>query len=387
MSQGSRASEIPLKPFSQAIEAIYDCALDPSRWLTTIQMIALLLDSQRCVLGVHDYITGSNELTVHIGYENAHWWRLHEEKYSNLSPLFAPMQMLAVGAVATRAMLVGDREFEESRYYLEWVRPQKLRDVAIVKTIQTAQRIGLLVVNRLATKPRYGASDVNLLNLLSPHICRAIAISDVLNLKTIRSDALEATLNALTSGVYLTNRLCRIIYMNQAAERQVEKGDVIRIENNRLAPVDRLARAALVRAINEAIADEATTPVAGFSLAIPASQGAGLIATILPLAHGERQNLSGAFAAATAIFVQDPVAVPPFPGEAFARLYALTGSELRVLLAMAPGLSIKEAAEMIGISETTIKTHLQHIYGKTGTSKQTELMHLFMSSTPPIAAT
>ena len=28
-------------------------------------------------------------------------------------------------------------------------------------------------------------------NLLSPHVCRAITISDVLNLKTIRSEALE----------------------------------------------------------------------------------------------------------------------------------------------------------------------------------------------------
>jgi DNA-binding CsgD family transcriptional regulator len=80
------------------------------------------------------------------------------------------------------------------------------------------------------------------------------------------------------------------------------------------------------------------------------------------------------------------VVVPPFPGEAFAKLYGLTGSELRVLLAMAPGLGVKEAAEMLGIGETTAKTHLQHIYAKTGTSKQTELMHLFMSSTPPIKA-
>jgi DNA-binding CsgD family transcriptional regulator len=53
---------------------------------------------------------------------------------------------------------------------------------------------------------------------------------------------------------------------------------------------------------------------------------------------------------------------------------------------MAPGLSVKEAAEVLGIGETTAKTHLQHIYEKTGTSKQTELMHLFMSSTPPVKA-
>ena len=85
-----------------------------------------------------------------------------------------------------------------------------------------------------------------------------------------------------------------------------------------------------------------------------------------------------------AIFVQDPVVVPPFPGEAFAKLYGLTGGELRVLLAIAPGLGVKEAAEVLGISEATARTHVQHIYDKTGTSKQTELMHLFMSATPPV---
>jgi DNA-binding NarL/FixJ family response regulator len=51
---------------------------------------------------------------------------------------------------------------------------------------------------------------------------------------------------------------------------------------------------------------------------------------------------------------------------------------------MAPGLGVKEAAEVLGISDATARTHVQHIYDKTGTSKQTELMHLFMSATPPV---
>ena len=41
---------------------------------------------------------------------------------------------------------------------------------------------------------------------------QAVAISDALNLTTIRSNALEATLNGLTSGVYLTDRHGRIVY-------------------------------------------------------------------------------------------------------------------------------------------------------------------------------
>jgi DNA-binding CsgD family transcriptional regulator len=186
--------------------------------------------------------------------------------------------------------------------------------------------------------------------------------------------------------VYLVDVLGRVIYMNRAAERQVGRGDVVRIEKDRLAPVDRMARMTLVTAIDEAIADEVATPKGGSSLALPGSEGAGLVAAVLPLSRGERQNICGAFSAKAAIFVQDPAVVPLFPGEAFAKLYGLTGSELRVLLAMAPGLSVKEAAEILGISETTAKTHLQHIYEKTRTSKQTELTHLFMSSTPPVKA-
>ena len=86
-----------------------------------------------------------------------------------------------------------------------------------------------------------------------------------------------------------------------------------------------------------------------------------------------------------AIFMQDPI-VMPSAAEAFAQLYRLTGSELRVLLTMAPGLSVKEAAKVLGIGENTAKSHLQHIHSKTGTSKQTELMRLFMSCTPPVKA-
>jgi DNA-binding CsgD family transcriptional regulator len=213
----------------------------------------------------------------------------------------------------------------------------------------------------------------------------ALAISDALNLTTIRSNALEATLNGLTSGVYLTDRQGRIVYMNRAAEHQVDTGNAIRVANNHLSPIDHKARLALDRAIDEATGDEADLPTSDFTIALPAGDNAGLIATVLPLARGERQ--SGAFSGMVAIFVQDPILMPPFiPGQAFAELYGLTTSELRVLLAMAPGLSVKEAAKMLGIGENTAKTHLQHIHSKTGTSKQTELVRLFMSSTPPVNA-
>jgi DNA-binding CsgD family transcriptional regulator len=211
------------------------------------------------------------------------------------------------------------------------------------------------------------------------------AISDARDLPTVTSVALEATLDALASGVYLVDRGSRIVYMNRTAERQVKTSSAIRVVSGRLTARRFDVQALLIRALADAIADEAAVP-GGNSVALPSHDGAGLVATVLPLDRGQRRGVSGCFAAAAAIFIQDPEAAPVWPGEAFAKLYGLTEGELRVLLAIAPGSSLKEAAAMLGIRETTAKTHLHRIFGKTGTSKQTELLRLLMITSAPLRA-
>jgi integral membrane sensor domain MASE1/DNA-binding CsgD family transcriptional regulator/PAS domain-containing protein len=212
---------------------------------------------------------------------------------------------------------------------------------------------------------------------------QATAISDALNFSTIRSGALEATLNALNSGVYLADRDGRIIYMNRAAKRQIGTGNIVRIANGRLTPIDRKASLTLGRAIDVAIGD-GDLITGGITVALAGVDHAGLIATIIPLSPGENQS-SCRGAGMVAIFMQDPIVMPSLAGEAFASLYGLTTSELRVLLAIAPGLSVKEAAETLAIRESTAKTHMKHIHSKTGTSKQSELIRLFVSATPPVS--
>ena len=72
------------------------------------------------------------------------------------------------------------------------------------------------------------------------------------------------------------------------------------------------------------------------------------------------------------------------PGEAFAQLYCLTAAELRVALAMVPGSCAQSAAETLGISANTVKTHLQRIFEKTETSRQADLVALMLRTTPPV---
>src|SRR5262249_26466052 len=122
----------------------------------------------------------------------------------------------------------------------------------------------------------------------------------------------------------------RAVYMNAAAEHQVKAGNALRIVNNQLLPTDPETRAVIANAIDKVAKDETETGAAGYSLAIPDTNGAGYIATLLPLEQGLRQSIMAPFAASVAMFVQDPAQVSLVPGEAFARLHQLTGGELRV---------------------------------------------------------
>lgn len=57
----------------------------------------------------------------------------------------------------------------------------------------------------------------------------------------------------------------------------------------------------------------------------------------------------------------------------------LSRSEARISALIYAGLSLREVALKLGIAQSTVKTHLQSVFGKTHISKQTELVKLVAS--------
>ena len=55
--------------------------------------------------------------------------------------------------------------------------------------------------------------------------------------------------------------------------------------------------------------------------------------------------------------------------------FGLTRSEARLVQSLAGGSSLDEGARSLGISVNTARTHLKHIFHKTGAKRQSELIH------------
>jgi DNA-binding CsgD family transcriptional regulator len=101
------------------------------------------------------------------------------------------------------------------------------------------------------------------------------------------------------------------------------------------------------------------------------------------LAHVMTLGRRGSTQTAAAIFIIDPetYALPSF--EAFAALHRLTRAETRVLAQIISGKGLVAAAEKLRIGQATARTHMQRIFDKTGTKRQTELLCRFFKATLP----
>src|SRR5262249_41113067 len=110
------------------------------------------------------------------------------------------------------------------------------------------------------------------------------------------------------------------------------------------------------------------------------------IAHVLPLTSGRRQETGAGAGATAAVFARKAELDIKLPAEIITTTYDLTPSELRGLNAIVTVGQIPAAAEMLGISQATVKTHLHHLYQKTGTRRQTDLVRLLASVASPFIA-
>jgi DNA-binding CsgD family transcriptional regulator len=67
-----------------------------------------------------------------------------------------------------------------------------------------------------------------------------------------------------------------------------------------------------------------------------------------------------------------------------AKKFGLTDAEVRVLFAIIEVGSPAEVAEVLGVREGTIRTHLHRLFAKTETSRQADLVKLVASFANPL---
>ena len=100
----------------------------------------------------------------------------------------------------------------------------------------------------------------------------------------------------------------------------------------------------------------------------------------LPFVVAPTRNAVSQFGRSHAVCVSfaDPERAPEADADLLARLYGFTAREAAVASLLLNGRSPNETAHELAISENTVRTHIRHVFDKTGVERLADLVRILI---------
>jgi DNA-binding NarL/FixJ family response regulator len=371
---------IPDQQFlSELIGGLYDTALDGAMWPGLLQRLADLIGGSAASIYSKSATTGDvyHQIGTDPRYE-----QMYFSKYIRLDPSTTGHLLADVGQMVSLSDIMPYGEYVETRLHREWSRPQDLVDCLSTPLDKSTGSAALFGVFRHRDNGMVDDETRRRASIVIPHIRRAVLIGNVLETKATGTTALIEALNGLSAAVFLVDKCSRIVFANISGLALLDDGRILSVNKDALTAVD--SGAELSEAVASAAGGDAALGMRGVAVPLRAAQQSPWVAHVLPLTSGARQQTGESFSAVAAVFVHKTSIEARSSMESIAKLYRLTPGEIRVLSAVSDVGGVSEVADAIGISKATVKTHLQHLFGKTGTNRQTELVKLVATHASPL---
>jgi DNA-binding CsgD family transcriptional regulator len=376
---------LPPTKVSELIGHIYDSAIDPSHWSYTLAQLIESLNFTTAAFSVRTFPDGKNLLTYTAGV--APHWLAQAKQYDHEVPVLwggvEKYHSLPIDGVHLSTEHSTEGEREKLAFIRDWARPQGLIDKVALILARNSRSMGRLALGRHELQGPVGDVDINNCLLLLPHLQRAVAISQLLDAKTLAVASFEASFDAIATPVVIVGHQLEIIHSNISAKNLLPNSMKNSQTHNKLNLNNPVAQQALDTAVNQSAKSEASMGRRGFGIPITDANGNPMVVHVLPLRFGTLRPQLIAKAAAV-IFFATPTTSPEAPQEALAALYDLTHTEAKVMTLVAAGHSRNEIADKLCVGLSTIKTHLLHLNSKTGAARQSELAKLARSLSVPI---
>jgi DNA-binding CsgD family transcriptional regulator len=372
---------------SSIIGDIYDAALDPDHWEYVLESTCKFFHGMFGGLGSFDRLSNKLNMSKNWGYDPK-FLQSYVDHYSKINVLaIASMGIVKAGDVITNNDLMSEHEWHASRIYREWARPQGVGDSITAVLEKTNIADAGVSFFRHERDGLFDEGARRRMRLLLPHFRRAVLIGKVIDLHKVEAAALADALDGLAAAMILVDANGRIVHANAAGQAMLSERAVLRGTGGKLSCVDARADAALHEIIMNAEGSEAALGGMGAAVPLTARESERYVAHVLPLTSGARRKAKVAYSAVAAVFVRKAELDAPHPIDVLAKAFDLTPAELRVVMMIVQVGGVPEVAPILGISEPTVKTHLQHIFEKTSTSRQADLVKLVASYMSPLAGT
>jgi DNA-binding CsgD family transcriptional regulator len=358
---------------SKLINCLYEAAGDPGLWNPFLQRLAQITRAEYAGLVSHYADVHAISHSWEIDPEMV---RLHGEYYHLVDIWSQRGGSLPSGTVLTSQSLCPLAELKTTEVYNDCLVRFDVAHGLFVIVENNALSGASVSLFRSSSSPEFEANTEEILCLLAGHLKQAFILYGKFSDLKAKSAGLETALDMHPTGIILLGRTGQVVLMNRAASALVLEGDGLIATRIGL----RAERSTESLLLQKTIRESASTSnghgiSAGGMMLISRRARPPLQIRVSPI----RNSPIASQAVAAIVFVTDPLQRPRPTQDVLRVRFGLTPAEGRVALLLSDGHAPRKIANMIGITDNTVRSQIKSIFSKTGVKRQGELIRLLLN--------
>ena len=371
---------IQIAAFSQLVHKIYAGAVPPNTWDLFVTALAELLHSKAAVLLVQ-LPSASHPGLIDMYNADSDRARRHYAQYIALDPF----SNLPDAKVVTLHEYLAPEEVENSEFLRQCLAPADLIFAVGVDLRQEGRYVARLRLARSRAMGNFSAEEKTLITQLVPHLRAALNIYTELDRTRLDRSHYASAMDRLEVATIILDETGRVLHTSPLAEALLSERDGIFMMQDHLALSSHDASRRFKEMVKRSLeARREGRPMVAEVMRIHRSGGRPDLTIVVRPSTG-RANQSGPFLmSSVAVFLSvettNDVVREDLPSGTIQKLFGLTPREAALALRLAGGRTMQEAAEDLGISQSTARAHLRAIFSKTGLDRQTKLVRTILKS-------
>lgn len=364
---------------SKLLEALYEAPLDQSRWKEFLRLTAAATGGEAAALLFHDSSDAQSAMSME--------WGFHPEVAQLYASHYGAIDVWRCAVTAASDWVGISERFVPSstllgtEFYNDLLLPYEIPHGIFAMVERGPARVANLSICRSARAGPFAEENLEIVRFLKPHIQRAYRLHFELAAANSRSAGLLNVLDVLSTGVILFGPSMQVVTMNRAAERIVAAGDGLLATRAGLQAECPMESNLLARAVQQAASIKSANGISvGGTILVSRRTRPPLRVLIIPLRNSTAFNLCMAQPIRAMALVIDSSQRPRPAQDILHALYGLTPAECRIALLLGDGHAPRTIANMVGVTDNTVRSQIKSIFSKTNVRRQGELIRLLLNS-------
>ena len=364
---------VTVDEFSRLVSGIYRSAVSPDDWVVALNDIRCTVGAIGAGLSV-DEGTSRRMTNVNVPAEAM---TSYGEYYQYIDYVVTAVETGPVGLIRSGSELVGLKAGSE--FDADWMCRYEMNDGLFVRLTDGAMPTCLILPVPKRSTPFDTPERVTLVNALVPHLQLSLRTQHHVRDLVDHHDDLAPAIDFHHHGIVILGPDQSVVHLNSAADRILRSNDGLQLRSGSIEAARASVTIELQRSIDRAFNHDCLDPWGG-SLCCPRPSGKRhYVVHVVPI---HRDSEASPSARQAIVVIIDPALQTDSPASLFRRLWTLTAAEADVAARIARGAELKQISDELSVSITTVRKHLQHVYDKTDTHRQAELVRLLLTLHP-----